>query len=252
MSARIVLITGVGGGVGRATAATFGSAGWRVVGVDVRSTAERVVDVDRFFEGDVSEAPIWQEISKWLEVDGDRLDALVNNAAIQLAKPLVETLPDEWDRVMASNVRATYFSVRHMHRLLCNSDAPAIVNVGSVHALATSRHMAAYAASKGALLALTRALAVELAPAGIRVNSVVPGAVDTPMLRAGLDRGHLEGTTVDERLDTLCARITAGRLGRPEEIASVILFLADSARSSYVTGEAVVADGGVLAKLSSE
>lgn len=252
MTDRIALVTGVYGGVGRATARSFRDAGWRVVGVDRAAGGAREEELAWFVEGDVSEPLVWEEMRARLESTAGRLDALINNAAIQVTKPLVDTTPEEWDRVMASNVRSAYLAVRCVHPLLRLSDAPAIVNVASVHALATSRNIAAYAASKGALLALTRAMAVELASDGIRVNAVLPGAVDTPMLRAGLERGDLEGRGPQERLEALSARITAGRIARPEEIASVILFLADGRRSSYVTGEALVADGGALARLSSE
>lgn len=252
MTDRVALVTGVYGGVGWATARSFREAGWRVFGVDRAARGAREGELDWFIEGDVSESLVWGEICARLKAGPGRLDALINNAAIQLAKALLDTTPEEWDQLMASNVRSAYFAVRYVHPFLRLSDAPAIVNVASVHALATSRNIGAYAASKGALLALTRALAVEFASDGIRVNAVVPGAVDTPMLRAGLERGHVEGESPQGRLDALSARITAGRIARPEEIASVILFLADGRCSSYVTGEALVADGGVLARLSSE
>ena len=112
--------------------------------------------------------------------------------------------------------------------------------------------IAAYAASKGALLALTRALAIELAPDSIRVNAVLPGAVDTPMLRSGLTRGHLQGANVQELMQDLGRRTVMGRVGRPEEIAQAILFLADGDRSSFMTGQTLVVDGGATARLSTE
>src|SRR3970040_406688 len=108
----------------------------------------------------------------------------------------------EWDAVMASNLRSAYLMARHAHPLL-RITRGAIVNVSSVHAIATSVDVAAYAASKGGLVALTRAMAIEFAPDGIRVNAVLPGAVDTPMLRAGLGRGHLNGSKVEDRPDKI-------------------------------------------------
>ena len=123
------------------------------------------------------------------------LDALVNNAGVQIAKPLLETSVEEWDAVMASNLRSVFLGVKLAHPLLKAAGGGAIVNVSSVHAVQTSANIAAYAASKGGLLALTRAMAIEFAPDNIRVNAILPGAVDTPMLRAGLDRGHLGGGT---------------------------------------------------------
>jgi NAD(P)-dependent dehydrogenase (short-subunit alcohol dehydrogenase family) len=128
----------------------------------------------------------------------------------------------------------------------------AVVNVSSVHALATSADIAAYAASKGGLVALTRAMAIELAPDNIRVNALLPGAVDTPMLRDGLSRGHVSGGSIDERLADLGAKIVMERVGRPDEIAQAIYFLANNELSSYMTGQVLTVDGGATARLSTE
>jgi NAD(P)-dependent dehydrogenase (short-subunit alcohol dehydrogenase family) len=127
-----------------------------------------------------------------------------------------------------------------------------MVNVSSVHAIATSANIAAYAASKGGLLALTRAMAIEFAKDHIRVNAILPGAVDTPMLRAGMDRGHLGGASVQDRLENLASKTVNGRVGLPSEIASAIYFLADETQSSFMTGQALVVDGGATARLSTE
>jgi NAD(P)-dependent dehydrogenase (short-subunit alcohol dehydrogenase family) len=128
----------------------------------------------------------------------------------------------------------------------------AIVNVSSVHAVATSANISAYAASKGGLLALTRAMAIEFAPDNIRVNAILPGAVDTPMLRAGLQRGHVSGSTMTDRLENLARKTVNRRVGTPEEIAHAIYFLADSTQSSFMTGQALIIDGGATARLSTE
>ena len=127
-----------------------------------------------------------------------------------------------------------------------------MVNVSSVHAVATSVNIATYAASKGGLLALTRAMAIEFAPDNIRVNAILPGAVDTPMLRSGLQRGHLAGSEITDRLDNLARKTVNGRIGEPREIAHAIYFLADSTQSSFMTGQALVVDGGATARLSTE
>jgi len=121
-----------------------------------------------------------------------------------------------------------------------------------VHAVATSANIAAYAASKGGLLALTRAVAIELAPDNIRCNAILPGAVDTPMLRAGLGRGHVHGDDILQRLDNLARKTVNGRIGQPEEIAHAIYFLADDRQSSFMTGQALIIDGGATARLSTE
>ena len=247
---RVVLITGVAGGIGRATAEAFAKAGWHAVGVD-RRQVDDLPNLHHFILGDISEVSEFQRIFTEIEREEGRLDALVNNAAIQLCKPLVETTPDEWDRVMSTNLRSAYLAVRYAYPLM-RVRGGAILNIGSVHAIASSENIAAYAASKGGLLALTRALAIELAPDRIRVNAVLPGAVDTSMLHSGLTRGHLQGENVREMVHELGGRTAIGRVAHPGEIAQAILYLADNERSSYVTGQALIVDGGATARLSTE
>ena len=242
---RTVFITGVLGGVGQATANAFRAAGWRVAGAD-RRAGDGTVDAGLFVQGDLASLEPGRRIEGFL-AGLDRLDAVVNNAAEQIEKPLVETTDEEWDRVMATNVRSAFTVSRAAYRALAVTTG-SIVNVASVHALATSSGLAAYAASKGALVALTRASALEFAAAGIRVNAVLPGAVDTPMLRAGLGRWDSPA----EALANLERRTPLGRVADPSEIAAAILFLADGDRSSYITGQTLVADGGALARLSTE
>lgn len=247
---KVVLITGVAGGIGSATAQVFSDAGWHVIGV-ARRQVDTQPGVQHFINADVSDIAASDRIFAEVADNEGCINALINNAAIQICKPLVETTPEEWDAIMASNLRSVYLSVRNAHRLM-RSQGGAIVNVCSVHAIATSANIAAYAASKGAILALSRALAIELAPEGIRVNAVLPGAVDTPMLRSGLTRGHVQGSDIRELMQNLGKRTVMGRVGQPEEIAQAILFLADGDRSSFVTGQALVVDGGATARLSTE
>ena len=247
---RVVLITGVTGGIGNATARIFADAGWHVIGVDLLKP-EKILGIHHFINADISDPASSKDIFTEVADDVGRIDALVNNAAIQVCKPLVDTTLDEWEATMASNVRSVYLMVRNAYPLM-QIYGGSIVNVSSVHALATSANIAAYAASKGALLALTRALAIELASDNIRVNAVLPGAVDTPMLRASLNRGHLEGEDSSNLLQQLGARHALGRIGRPEEIGHAILFLADGDKSSFITGQSLIVDGGAIAKLSTE
>ncbi len=121
-----------------------------------------------------------------------------------------------------------------------------------MHAVQTSANIACYAASKGGLLALTRAMAIEFAPDHIRCNAVLPGAVDTPMLHAGLARGHVGAGSLVDRLDNLARKTVIGRVGTPREIAHAIYFLADETQSSFMTGQALIIDGGATARLSTE
>lgn len=247
---RTVLVTGVAGGIGAATARVFSEAGWRVVGVD-RREMEGSPSVERFVHADIADPDTPERLMKEVgDVEG-RLDALVNNAAYQVTKPLVETTVEDWDHTMASNLRAVFLSIREAFPLL-KATKGAVVNVSSVHALATSPGIAAYAASKGALLAMTRAVALEFGPDGVRVNAILPGAIDTPMLHAGLSRGVVDGRTLDEVMRGFGRKHVLGRVGRPEEIGKAILFLADADQSSFMTGQALVVDGGATARLSTE
>ena len=240
-----VLITGVSSGIGKATADLFMNAGWQVIGVDQSDSPS----CQLFFRGDVSQPSLWENIALSLNKENIILDAIVNNAAQQISKPLRQTTMAEWDQIMAVNLRSVYLSVYHLADQL-NLPTGAIVNVSSVHAIATSANIAAYATTKGGLLALTRALAIELAP--IRVNAVLPGAVDTAMLRSGLERGHLQGANTEALIEDLGNKHIIGRIGQPSEIADSIYFLADSDRSSFMTGQGLVIDGGATARLSTE
>ena len=249
---RVVLITGSAGGIGKACVELFAANGWRVIGVDVNDYGTMFPPDGLFIRADISQPGEFQIILEKVSVFTPVLHALVNNAAVQVSKPLVETTVEEWDKVIATNLRPVFLSAREFHPLLVKAGDSAIVNMSSVHAIQTSASIAAYAASKGGILALTRALAIEFARENIRVNAVLPGAVDTPMLRSGLDRGHVSGPSVSERLDNLARKTVNGRVGQPAEIAHAVYFLADGTQSSFMTGQALVVDGGATARLSTE
>jgi NAD(P)-dependent dehydrogenase (short-subunit alcohol dehydrogenase family) len=179
------------------------------------------------------------------------LDAVVNNAGVQIAKPILQTTAEDWDKTMASNLRSVFLGTKLAHPLLKAAGGGAIVIMSSVHAIATSPNIAAYAASKGGLLAFTRGAAIEFAADNIRVNAVLPGAVDTPMLRASMNREHFDGSSCSSAWITWPARPSTGALPT-REIAQAIYFLADNTQSSFMTGQALVVDGGATAKLSTE
>jgi NAD(P)-dependent dehydrogenase (short-subunit alcohol dehydrogenase family) len=246
---RVVLVTGAAGGIGAATVRAFATAGWRVLAVD-RQPAGEVPQGALSLTADVSlEAEVTAVFDR-LEREYGRLDALVNNAAIQISKSLPTMTLEEWDATLVSNLRSVFLTARTGHAPL-QAAGGSIVNVSSVHAVATSKDLTAYAASKGGLAALTRAMAVEFGRDGIRVNAVLPGAVDTPMLHDGLRRaGDAAAQQIARR--HLEERTPLGRVGRPEEIAQVILFLSDAERSSFMTGQCLIVDGGAVARLSTE
>jgi glucose 1-dehydrogenase len=247
-----VLVTGAAGGVGRATVEHFLSKGWHVLAVDVKKPPESALPKGAFFHNlDISVPAEVDALAELVSAElKEGLHALVNNAAVQITKPLVETTAEEWDRVHAVNLRAPFLLVRAFHTALKQARG-AIVNVSSVHALATSADIAAYASTKGGLLALTRAMAIEFAPDGIRANVVLPGATDTDMLASGLNR-NVSGGSLESRKAALASKILLGRLAAPAEIAHLIYFLADGQQSGYITGQSFVADGGALARLSTE
>jgi NAD(P)-dependent dehydrogenase (short-subunit alcohol dehydrogenase family) len=249
---RILLMTGAAGGIGRATVKVFAENGWKVIGVDRSPEYEEFPKNGTYIQADISLPEQLEAIYEKVSAFTDTLDAVVHNAAVQIAKPLIETTAEEWDQVMASNLRSVFLGAKLAYPLLKARGGGAIVNVSSVHAVATSANIAAYAASKGGLLALTRAMAIEFAPDEIRVNAILPGAVDTPMLRAGLNRGHVGDGTIFDRLENLARKTVNGRVGQPEEIARSIYFLADSNQSSFMTGQAMIVDGGATARLSTE
>jgi glucose 1-dehydrogenase len=249
---RVVLITGAWGGIGRATVRVFASCGWRVIAVDRREITDPQPGNVICIQADISHEENIRTIYEQARAFSPTLDAVINNAAIQIAKPLIETSAEEWDLVMASNLRSVFLGAKMAYPLLVASGSGAIVNVSSVHAVATSANIASYAASKGGLLALTRAMAIEFAKDNIRVNSILPGAVDTPMLRSSMERGSMDGGTIIDRLENLARKTVNGRIGQPEELAHAIYFLADNTQSSFMTGQAMIVDGGATARLSTE
>lgn len=231
----VAVVTGAARGIGSATCDVLESYGWEVVAID-----REVVDRAHALQVDIGDT---EAVAASLE-SVPRIDALVNNAAVQLYKSLVDTTIAEWDEVAAVNLRGAFACVKACLRQLVEAGG-SVVNVASVHAVATSQSIAAYAATKGGLAALTRAAAIELAPLGVRVNAVLPGAVDTPALREGLSR-----RADAER--TLVERTPLGRIGLPREIGEAIAFLIDRDRAAFITGQALAVDGGALARLSTE
>ncbi len=249
MTKRHVLITGVCGGIGSAAARAFSSAGWSVIGVD-RSEPAAELSIDRFELVDISQSAEIAQLFSKLSTELDGLHALVNNAATQVNKPIIETSDDDWEHIINTNVRSAFQCIREGHPLLA-AVRGAVVNVSSVHALATSMNVAVYAISKGALVALTRSAALELADDGIRCNAVLPGAIDTKMLREGLDRRpHPDGP--EGNLQILADRTPLKFVATADDIAPSIVHLADNEQSKYTTGQMLVLDGGATIRLSTE
>lgn len=242
---KTAIVTGALGGIGSAIVDIFNREGWRTVGID-RSEAQGSSTASLLLRSDVSDPSQLQETLEQLAFE-TRVDALVNNAAIAMDRQFADISMSDWDLTMSTNVRAAFVLTQSLLQPLAAAKG-GVVNIASVHAIATTRGVAAYAASKGALVALTRAVSLDLASSGVRCNAVCPGATDTAMLRSGLSRN----TSADAALENLIRRTPLGRVGTAHEIAEAVLFLADSDRSGFITGQTLTVDGGATSQLSTE
>ncbi len=226
---RVAVVTGAGAGIGRATAERLEAAGWHVY----RVGREELPGMSVF---DVRSESGWRELAETIERDWGRLDVLVNNAGILREAPLEETSVELWDDVMSVNVTGMFLGCRELVALLRRGHAPAICNLSSIDGLRGSVGHVAYAASKGAVASMTRALALELAPDDIRVNAVCPGTVDTPMVDGLLQQDAAKGQPRE-------AKHPLGRISTPAEQAEAVYFLCSPA-ASFVTGVCLSVDGG--------
>lgn len=251
LDGRVALITGAGSGIGRCAAQLFAADGAAVVAVDrdgaaARAAAEAVVAAGGRAVGlaaDVRDGPaVAAAVEAGVTAFG-RLDVLYNNAGVSVRGSVLDATDEEWDRCWSVNVMGTVVCTRAAVPRMTGGGA--IVNTTSVAGRVGVRDLAAYTAAKGAVIALTRSMAVDLAPLGIRVNAVAPGTVVTPMSEELLvSRGDGDRAA---GLAATIAKYPVGRLGRPEEIAGVALFLAGPG-AGFVTGTTVTADGGMTAQ----
>ncbi len=238
---KVALVTGAARGIGLATARRFLADGWNVALLDLEDAEldaalagiklpERTLKV----HCDVSDPSEVQAAMATVKARFGRLDALVNNAGIAVFKPILDTTPEEWNRVLAVNLTGPFLTVQASAPLMRDGGGGAVVNVTSISGLRASTLRVAYGTSKAALAHLTKQQAVELASIGIRVNGVAPGPVDTAMAKAV----HSPAIRKDYH-DT----IPLNRYGLEEELAEAIFFLC-SERASYITGQIIAVDGG--------
>lgn len=229
-----VVVTGASSGIGAACVGLLKTSGFAVLGVDLAETS----DADVHLVADTSLPGCGEVIARACE--GTGVVGLINAAAFGEDVPARKVTPDHFDRMIATNVRGPLLIAVALQPALAAAEGW-IVNIASVHAVATSSGVPTYAASKGALVAMTRELAVEWAPQ-VRVNAVLPGAIDTTMLRKGLRRTGVS-------IDALADRHPLGRIGHADDVAEVVLAVA---RNKFMTGGSVVVDGGATAQLSTE
>lgn len=235
LAGRVAVVTGAASGIGRAVAERLAAEGATVVAADLREAGWTWVRCDVTAEDDLAAVAAAAE-------DLGPVRVLVNCAGISAKMPIEETAAADWRRILEVNLAGSALAVKHLVPAMKRAGGGSIVNIASLASFMTaSAHNTAYAASKGGIVALTRALVFELGPAGIRVNAVAPGIIDTPLLRAG----HGPGWYAERR-----SRIPLGRLGTVAEIAEVVAFLAGDA-AAYVTGQLLVADGGLTAVMFS-
>ena len=250
LSGKRALITGAASGIGRATALLFAREGAAVAVVDVDEMGGQAVVQTILDEGgqaifvrcDVTRAA---DCQRAVQETVDRLgglDILFNNAGIIRRATVIDTTEEEWERVMAVNVKSIFLLGKYAVPAMTQSGGGAIVNTASGWGLVGGRNAVSYCASKGAVVNMTRAMALDHGGQNIRVNCVCPGDTDTPMLRSEAQQlGESEDAFLAEAADRPLQRI-----GRPEDIAQAVLYLA-SEDSAFVTGTALVVDGGGLA-----
>ena len=243
---RVAMVTGAARGMGEAEISRFAAEGARVVIADILDEeggrlAKELRDDALFIHLDVSQETEWAAAMEEVERTFGRLDALVNNAGIAQLMPLQYVDAATFMRQMEVNALGPFLGVRSSIELMKRSGGGAIVNVSSIAGISGLEYQVAYSASKHAVRGVTAVAAKELGPLGIRVNTVLPGGIDTPLLRGPL------GDDFD--FDALLSGTPVGRVGRVEEVTAAVCFLC-SPEASYITGSELIIDGGMQACLA--
>lgn len=251
LSDKVAVVTGAASGIGEAIVRLYLDAGAQVVAVDRDPRLnEQLKKQDttrtsrlRCVIGDVAEEDVHAAYVAEAVKSFGRLDVMVNNAGVSCVKPIADHTPEEWDRVMNTNVKAIYWSARHVIPVMKSRGSGLILNTGSISGVVGMGNQGAYAPSKGAVVQMTRQMAIDYAPFGIRVNAVCPGVVDTPLLR----RSAAESGDPAKFLEGLGSASPIGRIAAADEIAEFFLFLA-SQRARFFTGAILMIDGGYSAQ----
>ncbi|WP_370305056.1 SDR family NAD(P)-dependent oxidoreductase [Sinimarinibacterium flocculans] len=243
---KIALVTGGAMGMGRTHCELLAREGATVILTDREAQAGEAVAAGirqaggkaEFIALDVTDERQWQEAVNAIVARHGRIDVLVNNAGIFMAKPLLDTSTEEWDRMFNVNVRGVFFGTRAVVPAMQKAGGGSIINISSIYGIVGAPMACAYQATKGAVRLMSKSCAVDLSPFNIRVNSVHPGVIDTPMTKDLLAQPEFR--------DAALAMTLTRRPARPEEVSQAVLFLA-SDESSYVVGAELVVDGGYTA-----
>ena len=254
LEGRVAVVTGAAHGIGAACARVYAQAGAQVVVSDIdgaggSATTAAIVGAGgsaRFVACDVASSADCSALIAQAVAAFGRLDILHANAGIELCKSVWDTTDEDWQRILAINLSGSFYCAREAMRVMRDAGKPGVITfTASPHAFLTSREIAAYATTKGGQVALMRALALEGAPYGIRVNAVLPGATDTPMLQR---EAQASGDPA-ALLGIFAAAQPMGRLVQPDEVAHAAAFLASDAASA-VTGTSLSTDGGLMAAIN--
>ena len=245
---KVAVVTGGASGIGKATAEQFMREGAKVAIIDVsRDTGEQAISEMKqagfaplLLIGDVTDSSdVKRMVAETIEHFG-RIDILFNNAGILVEGTVEEVSEEDWDRIMAVNIKGVFLMTKEIGPLMVKQGKGVIVNSASCSGLVGDRGAIAYNTSKGAVVLMTKCLALDYALKNVRVNCVCPGEIETPMFLQEVAR---RGVPVDEYRAELCDVHPIGRLGKPHEVANTVLFLA-SDDASFITGAAVSVDGG--------
>jgi NAD(P)-dependent dehydrogenase (short-subunit alcohol dehydrogenase family) len=242
------LVTGAASGIGRATARCFADRGWSVVAVDIDEAGLEETIAGRQqavgVRGDVRSASDAARMCATAKERFGGLEAVACVAGVEIDRPVDELQEYEWDAVVDTSLKGTYLVCRSAVGLLRANGGGSVVTVGSPLGRASFPGVTAYGAAKSGMEGLTRAMAIDYAADGIRVNCLIPGLTDTPLVWRRVPEGRLS-----EVKREAAAEVPLGRMASPEEIARIVLFLC-SDQASFITGSSIVADGGVLARIA--
>lgn len=242
---KTVVITGCQGGIGQKVCQKFKDKGFNVIGIDKkkRNNITCFKHVSKYYNIDISQKDFTEKLKELFIKDKIyRIDILVNNAGVQHNNTMINTSLEDWDNIVNTNLKSIYLFCKVFYSLFYKTE---IINIGSIHSIQTSEKIAIYAMTKGAISSLTRNMALEFGRDNHRVNCILPGAINTSMLKDGLKR---EGMTLKQ----MKKKHMLGKIGKPEEIANLVYYLSDRKKSGFIIGQNLIIDGGASIRLSTE